>query len=399
LALPAVRHREFRYLWIANTLFTLARWFELAVLAWLALALTGSSWQMAVIGFWRYIPMLPLGPAGGVLADHVDRRRIVVLAQLGNALIALAIGGLLISGQLTTWHLLASSLLLGLIIAVDFPCRRALVAEKVERQDVVNATALESASEMVSRVLGPLVGGSLIALLGVGGCYVVLAALYATAGLVALRLRPAQPRSRATVRQAVRSLVEGLRYAARRPDIHSVLGVSVLSNLLAFPFLQFLPVFARDVLALDAARYGTLGAAVGLGALVSSLVMAAQARRWRPGVAFLAGALVMGLGLLPFALATSYGMALLSLLAVGVGTGLYVSLCATVVLVRADPAMHGRLMGLLVLGIGLWLLGMLVLGALIEQLGTPWALALTASAYLLGLLALATGCPQLYRGS
>lgn len=396
-SLIAARNREFRFLWLANTLNSFARWFEIAVLSWLVLDLTGSPWEVAVVGFWRYVPLLPIGPVGGFLADRVDRRRLVSLTQLASAGIVLAVAVLLLGGQITLWHLVVSSACLGLLVAVDFPCRRALVPDVVARREMVNATALESASDTLSRILGPLLGGAFIVLLGVGGCYVVLALAYVAAGLAVLGLSPVPPTRQTSVRRGLESLLESVRYARRRPDISVALSAALLANFLAFPCLQLMPVFARDNLQLDPARYGTLGASIGLGALVSSLAMAAQAQRWRPEPTYLVGNALMGLGLVPFALTTSYAVAVLSLSVVGFGLGLYASLYATVILLRAEVELRGRLMGLLVVAVGIWPVGVLVLGALTQSLGAPLALSASAIVFLLALAALAARYRTFYQ--
>lgn len=398
-SLAAARRPEFRYLWLANSVSNFARWFELAVLTWLALTMTGSSWQLAVIGFWRNIPLLPLGAFGGVLADLFDRRRLVIITQLASAAVTLGIALLLLTGQLTYGHLVGSSLILGLIAAVDWPCRRALIMDVVARQEVVNAAALDTATTMGSRIFGPLFGGALIAWLGVAGCYVVLTLANAAAGLAALGLRPVPPLGRASVQRVAEDLAEGVRYVYRRPNIYTALAVSFLANLLVLPFLQFLPVFARDVLYLDPVRYGTLGASVGLGAVASAVVLAAQARRWRPEAMFPVGAAMIGLGLLPFALTSSYPVALVGLFVVGGGQGIYAALQAPVILLRADAALRGRLMGLLVLVIGIWPVGMLLMGVLIDGFGAPLAVASVSAAFLVVLGALAAGRPELHRSA
>ncbi|MBI2320617.1 MAG: MFS transporter [Chloroflexi bacterium] len=387
-SLAAARRPEFRFLWLANSLANFARWFELIVLTWMVLGLTGSPWQLAVIGFWRNIPLLPIGPFGGLLGDLFDRRQLVIATQLAAGVVSLAIAALLLAGALTYEHLIATSIVLGLIAAIDWPCRRVLIIDTVPREEVVNAAALDSVSTMASRVFGPLLGGTLLALLGASGCYVVLAVAYTAAGLAAIGLRPVPPHGRATLHRAARDLGEGVHYALRQPMIYAMLIATFLSNLLPLPFLQFLPVFARDVLQLDPVRYGTLGSAVGVGALVSATGLATTAQRWRPELAFLTGALAMGASLIPFALTSSYGIALLCLLAFGFGQGLYASLQAPVILLRVDPALRGRLMGLLICAIGMWPVGMLLMGALIDRLGAPLAVVASAGTYVVLLAAI-----------
>lgn len=395
-SLAAARRPEFRFLWLANSLANFARWFELAVLTWLTLGLTGSPWQLAVIGFWRNIPLLPLGPFGGLLGDLVDRRLLVIATQLAAGGVALLIAALLIADALRYEHLVATSLILGLIAAVDWPCRRALIIDTVARNEVINAAALDSASTMASRILGPLLGGTLLALLGSSGCYIVLTVAYTAAGLAAIGLRPVPPQGRATLHGAIQGFGEGVRYALRRPMICAMMAVTFLANLLPLPFLQFLPVFARDILQLDPVRYGTLGSAVGAGALVSAVVLATMAQRWRPEPVFLAGAMALGVALVPFALTANYAVALVCLFATGCGQGLYASLQAPVILLRVETALRGRLMGLLIFVIGVWPLGMLLMGGLIDRLGAPLALAGAAGAYLVILGTLATYLPKLY---
>lgn len=396
-AFAAAQHPQFRILWLANSLASSALFFDMAVLTWLAFTLTGSPWQVALVGFWRTIPLLAIGALGGVLADLFDRRRVAIATQWANAAVALGLAALLLNSQIAFWHLAASSLLMGLISAADQPTRRALVMDLVGRRDVVNAVALDTAASMASRIPGPLLGGALIALVGLGGCYLALALCYAAAGLAALGLRPVPPLGHRSARHATADLAEGFRYALRRPAIWAALAITMLCNLLVLPYQQFLPVFARDTLALDPFRYGTLWAITWLGAFVASTALAGMAQRFRPGPTFLIGPLLIGFGLLPFALTSSYLVAILSLFVVGAGQGVYTSLQATILLLRTDEAMRGRMMGLLVFMIGVWPLGMLVMGSLIELAGASAAVVATSIALLLALGALTAWRRELYQ--
>src|SRR5262245_25513574 len=290
------------------------------VLGWVVLELTDSAWDVALIGVVRSLPIMLLGVLGGAVADRFDRRHLLIGAQGLGAAVSLGLGALLATGQFVYWHALAGALLLGIQWAVDWPTRRALIPDLVGRELTMNAVVLESISMNLTRVVGPLVAGWLLARLDAATAYRFMAGLYgleiALLALMPLRA-PGRPAGGGSVLRYVR---DGISEIRQSQPIVGVLLVTVFMNALAFPYMYILPVFARDVLAVDPIGLGVLGAASGIGSLSGALVLAARGRIRRAGTLFWVGSLLMSLGLTLFALSSQFELSVALLLLAGLGS-------------------------------------------------------------------------------
>jgi hypothetical protein len=241
------------------------------------------------------------------------------------------------------------------------------------------AIVLDTMSMNVTKALGPLVGGALIASLGTTTCYLLLVALYAAAilPLLPLRLPPIQA-TRPTV-SALRFLGEGLDFCRRHPAVRGVLLVTVIMNCFAFPYVQLLPVFARDVLLVGPIGLGLLAAADGLGSLVGTVLLTGAGRIGRPGVLFVLGSAGMAVCLLLFAVSPIYALALGLLVVGGFAHSGFSTFQSTIILGAAGDALRGRAMGVLTLAIGSAPIGMLIMGVVAGTFGAPLAVAASAA--------------------
>lgn len=378
--LHALGDARFRLLWLTGLAASAARWMDLVVLGWLALALTDSPFLVGVAAFARAVPMMALGPFAGVLADRFPRGRLMIGVQAANVTLTLGLAALFASGRGRFPVLVGLEVLLGVAWALDFPARRALLLTVVGRERLTHAVSLESLSNQGSKMLGPAVGGLLLAQLGPAPCYLVLAALSAAAGLAAWRLNRAVALPGTPGMESVgAALLAGLREARGHPAIVAVLAVTVAMNTLVFPFQQMLPVLARDVLRVGPAGLGLLVAAEGLGALTGALTLAARADRLHHGRVF--GLSSLGGALLVVALAASpwYAACVAIQLAVGVTEAGFGTMQSAIVLLAAPERARGRVMGILSACIGTQPLGTLWIGFLAGWLGVPLAGGLEAA--------------------
>ncbi|HEY3107914.1 MAG TPA: MFS transporter, partial [Chloroflexota bacterium] len=174
-AVNTFRSPGYRFLWTASLLWNQARWMDQVVLGWVVLELTNSAWDVALIGVVRSLPIMLLGVLGGAVADRFDRRRLLMLTQGLGALVSLGLAALLATGQFVYWHALAGAVLLGVQWAVDWPTRRALIPDLVGRELTMNAIVLESISMNLTRVVGPLMAGWLLAYLNAATAYLAMA--------------------------------------------------------------------------------------------------------------------------------------------------------------------------------------------------------------------------------
>jgi MFS family permease len=375
--LRAFRARGFWRIWTGSMIWYSARWMDLFVLQWQVLILTDSAFQVTLIGFYRMAPMFLLGLFTGVVADRFDRRRVLLAVQLWNAGVSAALGLLIIAGRLAPWHLAVCVTALGLSWAVDLPTRRSHIYDMVGPRRVVNAMALDHVGMDGAKVLGPVLGGLLWPVIGAGGCLLLLAAGYLVNFFLYLELPPATPTQAARSGPVLRNLTEGLAYVLRSPVILGVLAVTMVMNLMGFPYQNMVPVIARQVLELGPQLAGLLLAADGLGALVGSLLVASRRAVHRRGRLFALGSFVMIGAVFLFSFSRWYPLSCLLLFCAGVGTACFATMQSSLVLTTASDAMRGRAMGTLMLAIGFGPIGALQIGALAAGLGASLAVSVS----------------------
>jgi MFS family permease len=358
------------------------------VLGWVVLEMTNSAWDLAIVGALRWLPLLMFGVAGGALADRIDRRWLLIGAQGLGLGVTLGTAVLLATGHFDFGLAALATFLLGLQWAVDWPTRRALIPDLVGRDLTVSAVALEAVSMNLTRIIGPLVAGGLIAFVSPAAAFIFMAGLYVLEILL-LKLMPLDVRGQqVSSGPMLRYLRDGFTELGQSQPIVGVLLISVCMNVLVFPYQQLLPVFARDVLGTDAIGLGALGAASGAGSFVGATAIASVGRVPRSGLLFWVGSCLMCVCLVGFALAGNFPLALGLVALGGLGQAAFASLQSTIVLGRASDQLRGRAMGALTLAIGCAPLGTLGLGAVTVLIGAPLAVALSAGlcAVLVGLV-------------
>ena len=260
---------DFRRLLVSNGLWWQSMWMEMIVVGWLVLELTDSPWQVAVVSFYRSIPMLVWGLFSGAVIDRVGRRTTILTCQSINLLGAATIGALIWSGQLALWHLWVVSFVLGSAWAFDWPARRSYTPDLVGKARTVDAMMLEHFGQIVSRILGPFSGGVLIDAIGPDGCYAVLVGIsfLSLIGVTRLSILPRRADAALRTGHPVKDVIDGFRYVRHNEAIFGTFLITLVMNNLSFPYMTLLPVFARDVLGQGATGLGILGTGNGIGAL------------------------------------------------------------------------------------------------------------------------------------
>ena len=253
-------------------------WMQMTAQSWLVLTLTHSSTDLGLTVALQALPVLLLGPYGGVIADRVDKRRLMIALQIAMGFQALMLGLLVVSGSARFWEICLLAVVLGLNNAFENSARQAFVREMVGKDELRNAITLNSVTVNAARAVGPAIGGVLIATVGIGVCFLLNAASFAavvTSLLIMDRsaLRPSPPSGRASGQ-----LREGLRYAARTPTIAIPLAMMGLVGLFAYEFSVSLPVLAERSFHGGAEAYGFMTAAMGIGAVIGGLFTAARGR-------------------------------------------------------------------------------------------------------------------------
>jgi MFS family permease len=351
-ALRATRRRTFaalavpnyRRYFIGQATSLIGTWMQMAAQSWLVLSLTGSATALGVIVALQTLPVLLLAPYGGVIADRVDKRRLMIVLQTAMGLQALTLGVLTITGEVRLWEIGVLAVVLGLNNAFENPARQSFVLEMVGADTLRNAVSLNSVQVNVARAVGPAVAGVLIATVGLGECFLINAASFVAVvvSLISMErsaLRPTPPAPR-----AAGQLRQGLRYAASTPEIAVPLLMMGLVGTLAYEFQVSLPVMARHALHSGAEGYGFMTSAMGLGAIVGGLVVAARGHTGLRPVTIAAVAFAIALALA--ALAPSMPVELIALALVGGASVSFMSTGNSTLQLAADPAMRGRVMAL-----------------------------------------------------
>ena len=383
----AFRNRGFSLLWPANFFAYVSRSMQMTLLIWLVLDLTSSPFRVALVGFFGMAPLLLFGAVGGVLVDRVDRRRLLIAMQLLNLTAGVAMVTLLLTEMVQYWHAYLVVLASGLGWAFDMPSRRSIVLDLIGRAKVTNAMALDSMGMHASRMAGPALAGGFIAAVGVTGGYYAIIALYSLsiAFLAPLRL-PARVSQVASMSIA-RNLADGFAYVRTDRIILTTVIITVLMNLLLFPYMQMVPVIARDTLGIGPGLMGILMGADGLGAIIGSVSIASARQIKYHGRVYLAGSLIALTMVLVFAASRWFALSLPVLVLLGLGAAGFATMQSTIVVLAAREEMRGRTLGVISLAIGAGPIGALMIGAVAEATSPATAVTIFAS---LGLITVGT---------
>ncbi len=319
-------------------------WMQMTAQAWLVLTLTHSAAKLGLVVALQTLPVLLLAPYGGVIADRVDKRRLMVALQIAMGLQALTLGLLTVMGAVRLWEIGALAVLLGLNNAFENPARQSFMLEMVGSEDLRNAVSLNSVLVNVARIVGPAVAGVLIATVGEGVCFLLNAASFVPVVASLLRLDRSALRPSPPAPRAPGQLREGLRYVARTPELAVPLAMMALVGCLAYEFQVSLPVMARQGLHVGATGYGFMTAAMGVGAVAGGLLVAARGRTGLPTL--VAAATAFGMVLALAAVAPTMGVELVALALTGWASISFMSTGNSTLQLTAEPTMRGRVMSL-----------------------------------------------------
>ncbi|HSS50804.1 MAG TPA: MFS transporter [Thermoanaerobaculia bacterium] len=370
----ALRHRNYRLFFSGQSVSLVGTWMTRIATSWLVYRLTRSALLLGLVGFAGQIPSFLLAPFAGVLIDRWDRHRLLIVTQVLAMLQSAALAVLALTGVINVWHVLALSLFQGLINSFDMPARQAFVVQMVEdRADLSNAIALNSSMVNAARLLGPSIGGVLIAAVGEGWCFFWDAVSYLAviASLLLMRLPP-RPKRQAARSKVLPELREGLAYVAASPPIRSILLLLALVSLVGMPYTVLMPVFASTVLHGGPHTLGFLMAATGVGALLGAVFLARRRSVLGLGKVIPTTAALFGASLAAFSLSRFLGLSLVLLLFTGVGFMVTMSASNTVLQTLVEDNKRGRVMSLYTMAImGMTPFGSLLAGGLASRIGAP----------------------------
>jgi MFS family permease len=406
----ALAHRNFRLFWAGGFLSNVGTWMQALAQGWLMLQLTNSAFWLGFDGFCATAPAIILTPLGGVFADTLDRKRLLIISQIVAGAGALVLSVLIWTHVIHFTMILAASLVTGCCFALASPAYQALIIELVGRKDLSNAIALNSAQFQLSRVLGPVFAGLAFRFFGVAGCFFVNGISYIAIVVALMLVRipkrgaagvttasatdattnatdASLPSSRedapiAAVRPAIdrravwRDLKEGFRYVLHRPRVFTLLMISSVTSLCGAPYITMMPIFARDVFHLDASGLSILMGTAGAGAFCGAVMLALMGDVRRKGWFVLGGTFMFGVCVVGFALSRTLTPALVFLFLVGFGIVSCIAVINMLLQHLVTDEMRGRVMSMFMLSFfGAFPVGNFVAGVAADRYGAPYTLA------------------------
>ena len=393
----SLRYRDFALFWTGNFLSNIGTWMQNLALGWQILVMTNSPFLLGLNGFLGTVPSLVFSLPGGAIADRLNRRKLMLFTQTSMALLALALALLTSFHVIRIGEILAISFLTGLASALNNPAYQALVPDLVEREDLVNAVALNSAQFNMSRAIGPTLAGLALGKVGTAGCFYLNSVSFLALIIALLVINV--PVRRATEASTVwGAMLDGLRFVNQHRLMIVLLSIPSFLSLLGLPFVVLMPVFARDLLKVGAWGLGYLMAGAGLGAVLSALTLAAQRSAERKGGFIVTSAAVFSLALILLAHAHSFWWAFFLLMVLGATMVGALALINTTLQIISPPELRGRIMSFYTLTVmGLAPLGSLWVGSVAEISGTRFALTLGGAICLIYFLILLASLPRLRR--
>jgi len=394
----ALRHRNYRLFFGGQSISLIGTWITRIATSWLVYRLTGSELLLGVVGFCSSIPLLILAPFAGVLVDRWDRHRILVITQVLSALQSAALAVLALMNVITVAEVIVLQLVQGVINSFDTPARQAFVVEMVaDREDLPNAIAINSSIINASRIIGPSIGGVLIATVGEGWCFGVDAVSY-VAVIISLLLMTLTPAKKAGVidTHMLEELRTGWKYVAGFAPVRALLLSVALVGLMGMPYATLMPVIASKVLHGGPHTLGILMTASGIGALAGTLYLASRHTVVGLGKVIVAASLGLSLGLIAFSFSRVLWPSMLILPIVGAGLMLQAAASNTILQTVVDERLRGRVMAFYSVAImGTQPIGSLLAGIAAERIGSEMTIFYGALACLAGAIWLGWKRPML----
>ncbi|HJQ39465.1 MAG TPA: MFS transporter [Thermoanaerobaculia bacterium] len=373
--LRALRHSNFRLFFAGQLISLIGTWMQQVAQSWLIYRLTHSALLLGGIGFAGQIPVFVLGPIGGHVADRFDRRRVLLITQSASMFLASVLAALTLTGRVREWHLFVLAALLGVVNAFDIPARQAFLVQLVEREDLINAIALNSSMFNGARIVGPAVAGLLVAAIGEGWCFFANAVSYIAViiGLVMI----STPRFVAQAGRSVwANIAEGFRFVGKTAPVRALLLLIGAVSFIALPYTVLMPVFADKIFHSGARGLGILMGASGAGALLGSLALATRSSVKGLGRWIAIACTIFGAALTAFALSRSFTLSAALLVIAGGAMMVQMASSNTLIQSMVPDELRGRVMSVYtMMFMGMGPFGALLAGSIAERIGAPMTVA------------------------
>ena len=374
-AVSALGHRNYRLYWFGQLFSVLAQNMEAVAQSWLVLEITNSPLLLGLTGLTFSVPTIALTLLGGAVADRADRKRIMILSQIGSVVMFLLLAVLVIAERIALWHVMTAAFFSGCFRAFDRPSRMALLPQMVPKHDIPNAVAIGGTIWQLNKLVGPAVAGMLIYLIGIGPTYLFCCAASGIAILLWLGIRLDGQRITASAGGLLQNMLEGLHFIRKNEIYYTFIGMTFFNSVFGMSYLILMPVFARDILLVGSEGFGFLQSAGGAGALCGVLLVAYFGQARGKGKQAISGALVFGALLIVFAYSNSYALSLAMACLLGTASQFYMTTIHAILQVNLPDQLRGRVMGIHGLAWELMPVGGMIGGLIAEVSGAPSAVA------------------------
>lgn len=378
----ALSHRNFRLFWIGAFFSNVGTWMQAVAQGWLVLQLTNSAFWLGLDAFMATAPGFVFTLLGGVFADLIDRRRLLLYTQVIAGLTALGLAALVATGAVNAWMVLGFSFVTGSCMALASPSFLAMTYDLVGREDLTNAIAMNSTQFQLSRVVGPALAGVGFRVFGLAGCFFANGLSFIAVIVALWMVRPEYHSTSAahavSDRHALwRDLTEGFRYVRSRPRVSSLLILSAVNSLFGAPYFSMVPIYARDIFRLGETGLAVMMGIAGAGAFLGALLVAYLGDFRRKGWFVLGGAIVFGACIVGFALSSTLTLSLIFLFALGFALVVSVAITNTLLQKLVTDQMRGRVMSMFILSfVGTMPIGNILAGTASTNFGPQYTLAI-----------------------
>ena len=373
----ALRSRNYRLFFIGQGISLIGTWMQVIAMSWLVYRLTGSAFLLGVVGFCGMFPVFVFAALAGVFIDRHNRHRILLLTQSMAMIQAFTLAALVLTNTITVWAIIVLSLFLGTVNSVDMPARQTFVLEMVDRkEDLGNAIALNSSLFNATRLIGPSIGGILIAAVGEGMCFLINGVSFLSVIFCLLAMRiPPPVKEEIRARRILEELKEGFSYAFGFAPIRYLILLLALISLVGMPYIVLMPIFAKDILQGGASTLGFLMAASGIGALIGTIYLASRKSVRGLGRMVVVAAAIFGSGLILFSFSRVLTLSLFLMMMTGFGMIVQMASTSTILQSIADDDKRGRVMSFYAMSFaGIAPFGSLLAGTVASHIGAPYTL-------------------------
>jgi len=373
----AMRHRNYQLYFGGQLISNIGTWMQVIAQAWVVYQLGHSELTLGLVAFASAIPNLVVSPWGGVIVDRISRRKVLMLTQSGAMLLSFILAWLTFTNIVQEWHVILLAALTGVITAFDAPARQAITPELVGKKDVANAIAMNSMMFNSARVVGPAIGGMMLATVGAAWCFTVngISFLAVLIGLWLMKLPPHRKSGQDT--SPWKQLVGGFQYAANNREISTLILLSLVFSIFGVSYTTVLPAFVEKNLQLGATAFGWVNAVTGLGAVTGAFLLVHHISNNRRGLFLIITNIAFPVTLIAFALTKFYPLSLMLAYLLGLGFMVQFTTINTLLQARVEDDFRGRVMGLYTLSFfGFSPFGNLLMGALGEKFGLTFVMIL-----------------------